>query len=52
MLEVIEVLVHVIKLFKLQKLKRDLEVACLEVLPDPEERPIACEWHIVGYPVG
>ena len=52
MLEVIEVLVHVIELFELQELERNLKVACLKVLPNPEERPVADERHIIGDPVG
>ena len=42
----------VVELFEGQKLERDLEIARLEVLPNPKDWPVANERHIRFDPMG
>ena len=49
--EPVQVAVDVVKLFVMKELKRDLQVASLEVLPHPKDGPIADKRHIRFDPV-
>ena len=45
--EPIQVPIDEVELFVVKELERDLQIASLEVLPDPEEGPVADKGHII-----
>ena len=47
MLKVIQILVHVVELFEMQKLEGYLKITRLKVVPNPKDRPIADKWHML-----